>query len=108
MLRVLVIANYALDEQQSMTRVANLLESGLLSAGFDVQVVRPPEFFGRILPKRGVISKWLAYLDKFLLFPFLLVLRARSCELVHIIDHSNALYRSWLGSRKTVVNCNDL
>jgi glycosyltransferase involved in cell wall biosynthesis len=108
MLRVLLIANYALDRQQSMTRVANLLESGLRSIGLNVQVIRPPVFFGRILRSQRVLNKWLGYLDKFLLFPLVLIRRARSCELVHIIDHSNAVYRFWLGSRKTVVNCNDL
>jgi glycosyltransferase involved in cell wall biosynthesis len=108
MLRVLLIANYALDKQQSMARVADLLESGLRSCGVNALVIRPPEFFGRIRPNRGNLSKWLGYLDKFLLFPFALSWRARRCNLVHIIDHSNAMYRFWLGYRKTVVNCNDL
>lgn len=108
MLSVLLIANYALDRQQSMTRVANLLETGLRAIGLNVQVIRPPVFFGRILPSQRVLNKWLRYLDKFLLFPLVLIRRARSCELVHIIDHSNAVYRFWLGSIKTVVNCNDL
>jgi glycosyltransferase involved in cell wall biosynthesis len=108
MLTVLLIANYAPDRQQSMARVANLLRGGLQSMGLNVLVTRPPSFFGRALPNRGNLTKWLGYLDKFLLFPFALNRRARRCDLVHIIDHSNAMYRFWLGSRKTVINCNDL
>jgi glycosyltransferase involved in cell wall biosynthesis len=108
MLAVLLIANYELDQQQSMARVSDLLESGLRSLGVNVLVSRPPAFFGRIWPNRGNLTKWLGYLDKFLLFPFALSRRARRCDLVHIIDHSNAMYRFWLGSRKTVINCNDL
>lgn len=107
-LTVLLIANYALDKQQSMARVANLLESGLRSCGVNTLVSRPPAFFGQIWPNRGTLAKWLGYLDKFLLFPFALSRRARRCDLVHIVDHSNAMYRFWLGSRKTVINCNDL
>jgi glycosyltransferase involved in cell wall biosynthesis len=107
-LTVLLIANYALDKQQSMARVADMLESGLRSLGLNVLVSRPPSFFGRVWPNRGNLTKWLGYLDKFLLFPFVLKWRARRCDLVHIVDHSNAMYRFWLGSRKTVINCNDL
>ena len=105
---VLLIANYGPDKQQSMIRVADLLESGLRSAGLNVRVTRPSLFFGRILQHRVNIAKWLGYLDKFLLFPFVLIQRARHCDLVHIVDHSNAMYRFWLGSKKTVINCNDL
>jgi glycosyltransferase involved in cell wall biosynthesis len=34
--------------------------------------------------------------------------RARRCALVHIVDHSNAIYLFWLRSAKVVVTCNDL
>jgi glycosyltransferase involved in cell wall biosynthesis len=107
-LTVLLIANYGPDKQQSMIRVADLLESGLRSAGLNVLVTRPSLFFGRIFQHRVNLAKWLGYVDKFLLFPFVLIQRARHCDLVHIVDHSNAMYRFWLGSKKTVINCNDL
>jgi glycosyltransferase involved in cell wall biosynthesis len=107
-LTVLLIANYGPDKQQSMARIADLLESGLRSTGVKVRVIRPPLFFGRILPHRGNLGKWLGYLDKFLLFPVILIQQARDCDLIHIADHSNAMYRFWLGSKKTVINCNDL
>jgi glycosyltransferase involved in cell wall biosynthesis len=107
-LTVLLIANYGFDRQQSMVRVADLLESGLRSMGVNVKVTRPPLFFGRILPDRANLGKWLGYLDKFLLFPLILIRQARDCDLVHIADHSNAMYGFWLGSKKTVTNCHDL
>ena len=105
---ILLIANYGLDQQQSMIRVADELESGLQSIGMSVIVIHPPLFFGQILQNSGHLTKWFGYLDKFLLFPFILIQRARHCDLVHIVDHSNAMYRFWLGSKKTVINCNDL
>ncbi len=89
-----------------MARSAELLASGLRSCGVDVEVLRPISFFGSIA--RGTPRKWLSYLDKYLLFPFVLMVRARRCKLVHIVDHSNAVYLFWLRRVKNVVTCNDL
>ena len=105
---VLLIANYRLDGQQSMLRSADLIESELRSIGMKVLVVRPEAFFGRLVPGPSRLAKWFAYLDKYLLFPFYLLWRARRFKLVHIIDHSNAVYLFWLRAKKSVVTCNDL
>jgi glycosyltransferase involved in cell wall biosynthesis len=105
---VLLIANYRLDGQHSMARVADLLETGFRSRGFDVQVVRPEPFLGRFAKGHSGIAKWLAYIDKYVLFPFSLMWRARRCALVHIVDHSNAIYLFWLPSKKVIITCNDL
>ena len=103
---VLLIANYRLDGQHSMARSAELLESGLRSRGIDVEVLRPKPFFGLIA--KGNSRKFLSYVDKYLLFPFQLMMRARRCRLVHIVDHSNAVYLFWLRRTKNIVTCNDL
>jgi glycosyltransferase involved in cell wall biosynthesis len=108
MAAILLITNYCLDGQQSMLRAADLLESGLRSSGNEVLVVRPEPFFGLFAKGRMELPKWLAYLDKYLLFPFRLMWRARRCMLLHIVDHSNAIYLFWLRSKKSVVTCNDL
>ena len=105
---VLLIANYRLDGQYSMARVADLLETGLRSRGTEVQAVRPEPFFGRFAKGHSGIAKWLAYIDKYVVFPFSLMWRARRCALVHIVDHSNAIYLFWLPSKKVIVTCNDL
>src|SRR5208283_5718722 len=57
---------------------------------------------------KGNARKWLSYLDKYILFPLQLMIRARRCRLVHIIDHSNAVYAFWLSRIRTIVTCNDL
>jgi glycosyltransferase involved in cell wall biosynthesis len=105
---VLLIANYRPDGQQSMLRSAELLERELHASGFKVRVARPEPVFGRLVAGQTGIAKWLAYLDKYLLFPFCLVWEARRFELVHIVDHSNAVYVFWLAGKKSVVTCNDL
>jgi glycosyltransferase involved in cell wall biosynthesis len=105
---VLLIANYRLDGQYSMARVADLLETGLRSSGTEVQAARPAPFFGRFAKGHPGMAKWLAYIDKYVLFPFSLIYRARRYALIHIVDHSNAVYLFWLRSAKIVVTCNDL
>ena len=91
-----------------MLRLADLLESGLISNGIDIAVIRPEPFFGLFAPRCFLLNKWLRYLDKFVLFPFRLVAHARGSLLVHIVDHSNAVYCFWLNKKKSVVTCNDL
>jgi glycosyltransferase involved in cell wall biosynthesis len=105
---ILLIANYRPDGQQSMLRAADLLERELLSSGIEVVVCRPQRFFGRLARAGSRLTKWLAYLDKYLLFPFSLIWQARRFSLVHIVDHSNAVYLFWLPFKKSVVVCNDL
>jgi glycosyltransferase involved in cell wall biosynthesis len=107
-MNILLVANYRPDGQYSMLRAAELLEREFRSSGIRVLVVRPEPFFGRLIPLWPSPAKWLAYLDKYLLFPFCLIWRARRFQLVHIIDHSNAVYVFWLRSKISVITCNDL
>jgi hypothetical protein len=91
-----------------MLRLADLLQRGLISNGINVAVIRPEPFFGLLARRCFLLNKWLRYLDKFVLFPFRLVAHARGSLLVHIVDHSNAVYCFWLNQKKSVVTCNDL
>jgi glycosyltransferase involved in cell wall biosynthesis len=105
---ILLISNYPLDGQQSMWRAAELIESGLRASGIEVLVARPEPFLGLLGKGQPAVGKWLAYFDKYLLFPLKLIWQARRCLLVHIVDHSNAVYLFWLRSQKSIVTCNDL
>jgi len=91
-----------------MLRAADLVERGLRSSGFEVLAVRPEPFFALFARRQPALRKWLGYLDKYLLFPIRLMWLARRCSLVHIVDHSNAIYLFWLRSQKAIVTCNDL
>lgn len=90
-----------------MIRSAELFQSGLEEAGVKVVVIFPHPFFGSLL-RRGFLQKWLGYLDKFVIFPFLLLWKAFDCDVIHIVDHSNAMYRFWVRFRTVIVTCNDL
>jgi glycosyltransferase involved in cell wall biosynthesis len=107
-LRVLLIGNYAPDRQESMIRFADLLARGLAAHGFEVRLSRPGAFFSRAWASPRGIGKWLGYLDKFLIFPWLLRRDVAWAGIVHICDHSNAMYTRWTRTRATVVTCHDL
>lgn len=112
-MRVLLIANYAADAQQSMLRFAAMLQSGLPASGLEVETLAPARVFGRPAAAYTGVGKWLAYLDKYVLFPWKLRRRARRLgrdAVVHICDHSNAMYVPAAGSAgaPVLVTCHDL
>jgi glycosyltransferase involved in cell wall biosynthesis len=108
-LRVVLVVNYAADEQNSMLRFASMLASDLAAEGVDVQSWQPPARFGRAAPPGG-FNKLLGYIDKFVLYPPRLRqdARARVGTVVHICDHSNAIYVQALRDVPHVVTCHDL
>ena len=113
--RVLLVANYEPDGQQSMQRFAAVMAKGLESAGISVTVIRPEPVFGRLHPGARGLGKWLGYLDKFLVFPRRLrrvVRESGKTEagalIVHVCDHSNAFYTRCLRGVPHLVTCHDM
>ena len=107
-MKILLVSNYLPDAQHSMLRFAAMLEQGLRAHGHDVKVVRPRAVLGSIKWLGRNARKWLAYLDKYFLFLLKLRRAARWADVVHVCDHSNAMYVSSLGRRPHVVTCHDL
>ena len=106
---VLLIGNYPADQQQSMQRFAIMMLRGLTAAGVPAELIQPQPFLGRIGFAGRFVAKWLGYLDKFLLFPRQLRRKlSAGFDLVHICDHSNAIYSAHAGNRPVVVTCHDL
>ena len=114
-LAVLLVGNYLADGQESMQRFAAIMEKELAKAGVDVTLIRPEPFFGRLRSGTGGLGKWLAYLDKFIVFPRALrkklsTLKSQASTdlVVHICDHSNAMYVSSARGIPVVTTCHDL
>ena len=113
---VVLIGNYPLDRQESMLRFRDLIRARLESRGFPTESICPGSYFGHIL-RKGVLAKWLGYIDKYILFPPVLALRLSRIKrkfperkvVVHICDHANAVYaslaRRWF---PVLVTCHDL
>ncbi len=107
-MKILLIGNYAADRQESMLRFANMLEKGLKERGHEVRSVQPPVVFGRRVADNSPLKKWLGHIDKLVLFPRRLRQLAAWADIVHICDHSNAIYSTVIGNRPFVVTCHDL
>jgi len=107
-MKVLLVSNYEHDRQESMLRFAAALADGLRAAGVEVNLVRPEPLFGRWKAAATGVGKWLGYVDKFLLFPPRLRRLAAAADLVHICDHSNAMYVRDIVHRPHLVTCNDM
>lgn len=106
---VLLIGNYSLDQYPSMQHFNDLMLQGLTAAGLKVELIKPRPFFGNAFPS-GPFGKWLGYIDKFILFPFRLRKKlADGPSLVHICDHSSAMYAiTCRGHAPVVITCHDL
>ncbi len=107
---VLLIGNYPLDRQQSMQRFGTMMLHGLTNTGIAAQLIAPEPRFGKFRGAGSVVAKWLGYIDKFVLFPRQLraALVKHKPTVVHICDHSNAMYGGWIKHTPVVVTCHDL
>src|SRR5580698_8919978 len=105
-MRILLIANYLPDAQQSMQRFASLLKTGFEKAGHEVRTLRPSVRAGRLAWNESGI-KWFGYIDKLIFFPRVLRKALDWAQIVHICDHSNSPYVKYLEGRPYVVTCHD-
>jgi glycosyltransferase involved in cell wall biosynthesis len=106
---VLLIGNYSLDRQHSMQRFGMMMLAGLTNAGVKAEWIAPEPILGRFRGGRGFVAKWLAYVDKYFLFPTRLRAKRKDRpSVVHICDHSNAVYTGQLKGLPIVVTCHDL
>ncbi|WP_210463524.1 glycosyltransferase family 4 protein [Rufibacter roseolus] len=115
MAKFIFIGNYPRDKQESMERFAQMLHHGFQEAGHASEIWRPVVFFGTLFKSTtSGLGKWMGYLDKWILFCFLLQWRvsqimAKDKEVrFHICDHSNAPYLQYLPSSKTSITCHDV
>ncbi|REH01897.1 glycosyltransferase family 4 protein [Flavobacterium aquicola] len=112
--KVILIGNYKPDKQFSMQIFEALMAEGYKKSKLQVSVIRPSEIFRKLAFNKPSLIKWLAYIDKFLLFPVELI-GLRSINFIlsrkvsyHICDHSNAFYLYFLPKSKTIITCHDV
>jgi glycosyltransferase involved in cell wall biosynthesis len=105
-MRLLLVGNYAMDEQASMLRYMDMIAAAMRERGHQVETLQPAAIAGR-LPAPAALRKWIAYVDKYLLFPMVLRRRSRGFELTHICDHSNSVYLPHVRGASSIT-CHDL
>jgi glycosyltransferase involved in cell wall biosynthesis len=91
-----------------MLRFGVLMERELSRRGHSVTLLQPQPMLGKVRVFGGKLAKWLAYVDKFILFPRTLKANKDKFDLVHICDHSNAMYVKHLDGMPHVVTCHDV
>lgn len=106
-MKVLLVSNYAPDQQYSMLGFAECLKRELPKVGLQPTILAPKPRLGRSIqtPK---LRKWLAYVDKYVLFPRTLRVQAANHDLTHILDHGNAMYVPHLATCRHLVTCHDM
>jgi glycosyltransferase involved in cell wall biosynthesis len=107
-MKILLLGNYLNDRQESMQRFAAFMAQGLANAGHEVRLLQPPSLVGQLWPSAEGAGKWLGYGDKFGWFPLVLRCAVKNADVVHVCDHSNAVYTKYLQSVPHVVTCHDL
>ena len=107
-MKILLIGNYSPDSILSMDKFADMLTNNLTKLGHEVRVVRPKVYFNSFQKLPKFLRKWLAYIDKLILFPPQLIQELSWADVVHICDHGNAVYISYLQAYPHIVTCHDL
>ncbi|MEJ6981981.1 glycosyltransferase [Pedobacter sp. P351] len=114
-MRIILIGNYIPDKQESMIRFANLLDEGFKSEGMQSEIWTPKALFGKSFKTTTAgIGKWLGYIDKYVIFPLLLLWRLQRSEFkypqvrFHICDHSNSPYLKYLPADRSSITCHDV
>jgi hypothetical protein len=81
-MRIILIGNYSHDKQESMQRFAEMLNRGILNAGYKAEIWKPDIIVGALTDNTtGGIAKWLGYVDKYIIFPLVLMWRLRDKKL---------------------------
>lgn len=110
-MKILILGNLPEDKQESMLRFQTLMHLGLAKRGHAVETLNPRLRLGRLFGRYRYsgLHKYLGYVDKFILFPRTLKtkLRESGTELLHIVDHANAVYAK-VAPERTLVTCHDL
>lgn len=89
-----------------MLRYGALMGAGLAEAGHEVTLASPRQRL-KFSGPHG-ISKWVGYIDKFVVGPREVARAARHADVVHVCDHSNAVYVPERTSVPYVATCHDL
>lgn len=113
--KIILISNYLPDKQESMRLFMQMFYDSYRSKDLLVEVWYPVVFFGNIAATTlSGIGKWLSYVDKYILFPMVLIGKRikgkfkKEAFIYHICDHSNAPYLFFLPRNKTIITCHDV
>lgn len=80
-----MVGNFAPDAQHSMQGFASALLAGVPDHEMQVEMIAPCPIVSRGVKRRAAgVGKWLAYVDKYVLFPKRLRAQARRADVLQI------------------------
>ncbi len=108
-MKIILFTHPSFIEHQSMPRYANMLVSGMLERGHEVEVWSPEPFFVKLtfIPS---LKKWLSYVDQFVLFPLQVNKRLKYCAKETIFVFADQALGPWVplvANRLHVIHCHD-
>jgi glycosyltransferase involved in cell wall biosynthesis len=106
-LPILLVAPHPADRIVSIERFAECLHEGLRGRE-SVRLIRPASKLARRARPGSSLAKWLAYLDKFVIFPGALRRAAAEARLVHYLDQSCAIHSLPRGTVPQLLTCTDM
>ncbi|CAH0287909.1 hypothetical protein SRABI26_04141 [Arthrobacter sp. Bi26] len=106
-MRVLILGSHPANSY-SMLRYTESLAAAYSRLGHSVKLLRPPALISGSL-RPGGFRKAVVYVEQLLVFPWIYAVEARRSELIHLADHSDAVWLLSLPRRlRQIVTCHDL
>lgn len=106
-MKILVISNYLPDKQKSMEKYASII-CDMYKSVSAVEIHSPPALSSKLPFSSRLAKKYLAYIDKLILFPIWLLVNSYRFQFIHIADHGNSFYSFFCPQKRTIVTCHDL
>jgi glycosyltransferase involved in cell wall biosynthesis len=107
-MKVLLVGNHEFAGSPSMKIFASALRRELARLGIDVDLITPRPVLGRIKRSGFGLGKWLGYFDRFVLFPRDLRAASVKADVVHVCDHSDAMYAFIVNNKPILITCHDM
>jgi glycosyltransferase involved in cell wall biosynthesis len=108
---IIVLGHYRPVEGNSMALYRELITNGLTSRGHKVVVATAPVLFQKLARVLNRESKWLGYIDQFLIFPFLLSIWQLTWPTgtkVIVLDQALGPWVPFIRGRPILIICHDL
>ncbi|MGO4331250.1 glycosyltransferase [Cupriavidus sp. 2TAF22] len=108
-MKIILLGHPSFFGSHSMDRFAAMIVEGMRARGHQAELWRPAAVMCR-LPAREGLSKWLGYIDQYILFPMVALWRLRRVDkdvLLVLADHALGIWMPLLRNRPHVVHCHD-
>lgn len=108
-MKIVILSHPLFFGSYSMPRFANYLSQGMTGLGYDVQVWRPEPYLYK-LPVKGMLKKWLGYVDQYIIFSLRLFFKTYFTgqkKLYVLSDQALGFWAPIVAGKAHIVHCHD-